>query len=148
MLIVSQYRAWDMAKGPIPRADKSRRREGQNGRRQKKLISMTDLIGRATNFVWSFNGNEVIAILVADQLNFFNVFYKTGRQPERHLLPFVSVYLAPRPSDNFFLVSGRISLNGGIVKGRFHEATNLLNKHQQPNTFVRWDEPTSTQRPV
>ena len=77
---------------------------------QKKLIGVTELIGRATSFVWSFHGTVVIAFLVADQLNFFNVFYKTGRQPERHRLPFVGIYMAPRPSNKFFLVGGRISL--------------------------------------
>ena len=33
-------------------------------------------------------------------------------------------------------------------KGRFHEATNLLKKHQRPNTFGRWDGPTSSHRQV
>ena len=77
---------------------------------QKRLICVTDLNGQSTNVAWSFHGSMFIVILVADQLNFFNVFYKTGRQPERYLLPFVGVYMAPRPSDKFFLVGGRISL--------------------------------------
>ena len=77
---------------------------------QNKLIGMTNLIGWATNFVWSFHETVVIAILVADQMKFFKVFYKTGRQPERHLLPFVGVYMAPRPSDEFILVGDRICL--------------------------------------
>ena len=74
------------------------------------MIGVTDLNGRPTNIVWSFHGTVVIAILVADQLHFFNVFYKTGWKPGRHLLPFVGVYMAPRSSDEFFLVGGRISL--------------------------------------
>ena len=39
----------------------------------KKLIGVTNLIGRANNLVWSFHGTMGIAILVADQSNFFNL---------------------------------------------------------------------------
>ena len=45
----------------------------QEATTKKKLISMTDLIGRPTNVVWSFLWTVVIDTLVADQLNFYIV---------------------------------------------------------------------------
>ena len=49
---------------------------------------------------------------MADQLNFFIVFYKTYQPPEWRPCPFIDAYgpMAPRPSDDFFLVGGRFSL--------------------------------------
>ena len=40
-------------KGPVPQADKSHQREGENGRRPKTLDRGNDLIGRPTIVVWS-----------------------------------------------------------------------------------------------
>ena len=47
--------------------------------------------------------------LVADQLDFFIVFFKTYRQPERRPCPLVIAYMVPRPNDESFLIIGRIS---------------------------------------
>ena len=41
--------------GLVPRDDETRQREGKNGRRQKKLIGLTDLIGQLTNILSSFH---------------------------------------------------------------------------------------------
>ena len=49
-------------------------------------------------------------VLVADQLNFFIVFYKTYRPPEWRPCPFVSAYMAPGPSNKFLLIGSRFSL--------------------------------------
>ena len=38
------------------------------------------------------------------------VFYMTVWQPEWHLSPFVSAYMAPRLGDESLLVGGRVSL--------------------------------------
>ena len=43
-------------------------------------------------------------------ITFFIVFYRTCRQPERRLSPFVFAYMAPRPSDEFPLIDGRFTL--------------------------------------
>ena len=64
----------------------------------------------ADECLWSFQCTVVTDILVADQLPFFIVFYKTCRPPELHLSPFVVAYMAPRPSDEFPLIGGRFSL--------------------------------------
>ena len=54
----------------------------------------------------------MVADMVADQLHFFIVFYKTCPLPERRLSLFVGAYIEPRPSDEFpltadFLLFGR-----------------------------------------
>ena len=59
----------------------------------------------------SFSHCTVVAnIFVADQLNFFMLFYKTYQLPERHPCPFIGAYMIPIPRDEFPLVGGRFSL--------------------------------------
>ena len=47
----------------------------------------------------------VLDVIVADQLNFFIVFDNTYLQPEQRPCPFIGAYMAPRPSDDFFLIA-------------------------------------------
>ena len=61
--------------------------------------------------------------LVADQLSFFIVFYKTHQLPERCPCPFVVAYMAPRPSDKFFLVEFSYFVgpwNGPFSQSKIH----------------------------
>ena len=86
----------------------------------------------------------VLDVLVANQLNFFIVYFKTYRQPERCPCPLVDNYMLPRPSDESFLIGGRISpisLASGMgeldtLKGRFHKLTNHAKERQK--TVVEW----------
>ena len=68
----------------------------------------SDLIGQATNFVWSFHGTMVIAILVADQMYFTRL---VGSQ--------CSTYCHSSPSiwglDPARIFLGRISLFRSLI---------------------------------
>ena len=68
---------------------------------------MTDLIGQLTNVVCL---SIELDVLVADQLNFFIVFFEIYWLLEWHPCPFVGAYMVPRPRDKSFLIGGPISL--------------------------------------
>ena len=74
-------------------------------------------IDRRDRFNWSAINVICLSIelwslifIVADQLQFYKLFYKTCRLPEQCLCPFVDTYKVPGPSNEFLLLGTRFSL--------------------------------------